>query len=115
MKTLEEEFKERVINHKSYIIMLALVNDKTQEIYDCNLLKDYKNMQVNDIEGYEGQFDFISTRAYRVEEDLDRRAENGEKALYDSVYEYCWHESVGYLDDDDTPENFRLSKEKGGE
>ena len=87
--TLEQEFELKKEEHKCTIIMYTLIKYK-DTIYDSRYFKRYKNMPVKLIEGYENIYNEDQTRAYRVEEDITNRDANGEKGLYDKVYEFCW-------------------------
>ena len=87
--TLEQEFEKRKADHKCEIIMYTLMK-LSDTIYDSRYFKRYKNMIAKPVEGYEDEFDEIQTRAFRVEEDIDYRTQNGEIGLYDRVYEFCW-------------------------
>lgn len=107
--SLEKEFYERKINHKSYIILEALSRPENQYLYSVNrILKDYENIEVTFIKGFENEFNYEQSKAYLVEADLAERAENGED-VYEKVYELCW-KRVRQYQDEDTPEQYGLSK-----
>ena len=108
-KSLEKEFYERKESHKSYIIIEALSRPENQYLYKRNkLLRDYKDIDVYFIKGYEKEFNYEQCKAYMVEEDLSKRAENNED-IYEKVYEICW-DLVKQYQDEDTPEQYGLSK-----
>lgn len=104
---LQEELKERILRHKSIVIMGALIDEDLQDIYDNELLKVYKDMPVTFIKGHEDRFNYIQTKALLVEEDLEKRAERGDTEPFDKVYELCWKltNHRKYLDTD-TPEQW---------
>ncbi len=108
-KSLEKEFYERKESHKSYIILEALSRPENQYLYKrSELLRDYKDIDVYFIKGYEKEFNYEQCKACMVEEDLSKRAENNED-IYEEVYEICW-DLVKQYQDEDTPEQYGLSK-----
>lgn len=86
---LASEFARALKNHKTQVIMYALVRD--EKLYDTKYFKRYKDMEVIAIQDYEDDFDYDLTKVYRVNEDLERRTENGEPELYDQIYKFCWN------------------------
>lgn len=87
--TLEQEFEKRKSDHKSQIIMYVLIR-LSHTIYDSKYFKEYKDMPIEQVEGYENKFDDIQLRAFQVESDIENRDKSGEKGLYNRVYEFCW-------------------------
>ena len=106
-KTLEKEFSIRVKEHKTYIIMEALARSKNGNIYNSELLKEFKKVKPTPIEGCESEFSRPTLKAYHVEEELKDRAENGEQELYNQIYEFCWKKVCKYQDEG-TPEQYGL-------
>ena len=108
-KSLEKEFYKRIENHKTYIILEALSRPENQYLYrECKLLRDYKDMDVYFIKGYEKEFSYEQCKACLVETDPSERADRGED-IHDKVYELCWN-LVKQYQDEDTPEQYGLSK-----
>lgn len=94
---LAGEFTKALKDHKECVILYALI--KNEDILNSKYFKRYKNMEVIAVEGYEDHFNFETTRAYRITEDLDRRTANGEPDLYDKVYKFCWKKIQGQIED----------------
>ena len=86
--TLEQEFEMAKVEHKAEIIMYVLMK-MHKTIYNTKFFKQYKGMYAKPVPELPNLTE-IEARAFRVEEDITKRDENGEKGLYDKVYEFCW-------------------------
>lgn len=100
--SMEQEFEKIKLEHKRQTIMTVLIKFFDEGIYNHKYFKKYKNMEVTFIEGHEQEFNFIQTKAFRVEEDIEERTANGEDDLFDKVYEMCWKKLRDVISEDKT-------------
>lgn len=103
--TLEQEFEKVKEYHKTGVIYEALIG--YPELYKNRLLKFYANLNPNDIELKEledsnEELEDRTKKAYIVELHLISRERNGEKGIYNKVYELCWKKIRKLIDDTQT-------------
>lgn len=78
-KTLEQEFREYKEHHIYEMSVSALILCEKEGIYNHELLRDYRHLNLKGKE-----------KAYYIIDDLFERAKHGEADLYYQVYEMCW-------------------------
>lgn len=79
MKTLEQEFAEYKDHHMYEMSVTALMIHGEDGLFDSELLKDYKDLDLTRRE-----------KAFYIIDDLYKKAQKGESNSYYAVYEMCW-------------------------
>lgn len=95
MKTLEQEFADYREHHIYEMSVTALIMHGEDGLYNNDLLKDYKGL---DLTGKE--------KAYHIIDDLYDKMQDGESDLYYQVYEICWKSIEDEIADN---KSFRLT------
>ena len=79
MKTLEQEFAEYKGYHMYEMSVTALIMHGEDGLYNNDLLKDYKDLELTGRE-----------KAYYIIDDLYDKMQDSKSDLYYKVYEMCW-------------------------